>query len=117
MAAYSRDLRQRVVRAYDSGMPVAAVAQRFEVSVAWVYRLVQRRRVTGSIEPRKQIKFRSRALSAAEEARLVFLIAAIFWWAVRSGQFDDLEGPAHRILLDDETPRRKTRIEPSKTEQ
>jgi len=47
---------------------------------------------------------------------LVFLIAAIFWWAVRSGQFDDLEGPAHRILLDDETPRRKTGIEPSKME-
>jgi cbb3-type cytochrome oxidase maturation protein len=28
-------------------------------------------------------------------------VAALFW-AVRSGQFDDLEGPAHRILVDDE---------------
>lgn len=27
-------------------------------------------------------------------------VAALFW-AVRSGQFEDLEGPAHRILLDD----------------
>lgn len=35
---------------------------------------------------------------------LVFLIAAVFWWAVRSGQFDDLEGPAHRILMDDDRP-------------
>ncbi|TDY04102.1 cbb3-type cytochrome oxidase assembly protein CcoS [Thiohalophilus thiocyanatoxydans] len=26
-------------------------------------------------------------------------------WAVRSGQFDDLEGPAHRILMDDDDPR------------
>jgi transposase len=76
MAAYSQDLRERVVRARDSGMPVAAVAARFEVSVAWVYRLVQRRRETGSIEPRKQTKFRSRSLSAAEEARLGFLITA-----------------------------------------
>lgn len=76
MAAYSRDLRQRVVRARDSGMPVAAVAARFEVSVAWVYRVLQRRRVTGSIEPRKQTKFRGRALSTAEEARLEFLITA-----------------------------------------
>ena len=25
-----------------------------------------------------------------------------FMWAVRSGQFDDLEGPAHRILMDDD---------------
>jgi cbb3-type cytochrome oxidase maturation protein len=33
---------------------------------------------------------------------LVFVIGAIFWWAVRSGQFDDLEGPAHRILMDDD---------------
>ena len=34
---------------------------------------------------------------------LAFLIGALFWWAVRNGQFDDLEGPAHRILMDDET--------------
>jgi cbb3-type cytochrome oxidase maturation protein len=33
---------------------------------------------------------------------LVFLIGAIFLWAVRAGQFDDLEAPAHRILLDDD---------------
>ena len=34
---------------------------------------------------------------------LVALIAAVFWWSVRSGQFDDLEGPAHRILADDDS--------------
>ncbi|ROR34454.1 cbb3-type cytochrome oxidase assembly protein CcoS [Inmirania thermothiophila] len=28
--------------------------------------------------------------------------AGVLIWAARSGQFDDLEGPAHRILLDDE---------------
>ena len=33
---------------------------------------------------------------------LVFLIGGVFWWALRRGQFDDLEGPAHRILMDDE---------------
>ncbi len=33
---------------------------------------------------------------------LVFVIAGLFWWSVRSGQFDDLEGPAHRILMDGE---------------
>lgn len=76
MAAYSLDLRRRVVRACDNGMSVSAVAARFEVSPAWVYRLVQRRRATGSIAPRKQTKFRGRALSADDEARLVFLITA-----------------------------------------
>ena len=35
---------------------------------------------------------------------LVFLIGAAFWWSVRSGQFDDLEGAAHRILADDDSP-------------
>jgi cbb3-type cytochrome oxidase maturation protein len=34
---------------------------------------------------------------------LALLIGAAFWWSVRSGQFDDLEGPAHRILADDDT--------------
>jgi len=35
---------------------------------------------------------------------LVLLIAAVvaFFWAIRSGQFDDLETPAWRILLDDD---------------
>ncbi len=35
---------------------------------------------------------------------LVFVIAAVFWWSVRSGQFDDLEGPGFRILMDDDGP-------------
>jgi cbb3-type cytochrome oxidase maturation protein len=37
---------------------------------------------------------------------LVFLIGAVFWLALRSGQFDDLEGPAFRILADNDTPAR-----------
>jgi len=37
---------------------------------------------------------------------LIIVTAAvfIFFWAVKSGQFDDLEGPAHRILDDDDQP-------------
>lgn len=40
---------------------------------------------------------------------LLFLVAgiAIFFWAVKSKQFDDMEGPAHRILMDDRELRRK----------
>ena len=29
----------------------------------------------------------------------------VFLWAIRSGQFEDLEGPAYRILMDDDDPR------------
>jgi len=36
---------------------------------------------------------------------LVFGIAYAFWWSVKSGQFDDLEGPGFRILMDDDIPR------------
>lgn len=32
----------------------------------------------------------------------VAVIAWVFLWAVKSGQFEDMEGPAHRILLDDD---------------
>ncbi len=31
----------------------------------------------------------------------------VFFWAVRSGQYDDMEGPAHRILDDDDWPEKK----------
>jgi len=33
---------------------------------------------------------------------LVVIIIAAYLWAVKSGQFDDLEGPAHQILMDDD---------------
>lgn len=39
---------------------------------------------------------------------LVFVIGALFWWSLRTGQYDDLEGPAYHILFDDQDePRRK----------
>lgn len=33
---------------------------------------------------------------------LVTLAIFIFGWAVKNGQYDDLEGPAHSILFDDD---------------
>lgn len=38
---------------------------------------------------------------------VVFLIAIAFWWSLRNGQFDDLEGPGYRILMDDDKAREK----------
>ena len=35
---------------------------------------------------------------------LVAAMVAGFIWASKSGQFDDLEGPAHRILMDKDEP-------------
>lgn len=40
-------------------------------------------------------------LSVAVVMGLILLLL----WATRDGQFDDLEGPSHRILMDDDLPR------------
>jgi len=31
---------------------------------------------------------------------LVFFVGLAFWWSLKSGQYDDLEGPGYRILMD-----------------
>ena len=33
---------------------------------------------------------------------LALVSVVVFFWAARSGQYDDMEGPAHRILDDDD---------------
>jgi len=75
MAPYSMDLRTRVLRDWDAGMDADAVATKYQVSRAWVHRLQQRRRETGSIAPRKQTRFRPPIL-AAVEPQLAALITA-----------------------------------------
>ena len=41
---------------------------------------------------------------------LVGLAVAAFFWAVRSGQFDDLDSPAMSVVLDDDSrPARENR--------
>ena len=75
MAPYSMDLRERVARAWDTTGDAEDVAATFGVSRAWVHRLVQRRRETGSLAPRRQTTFRTRVL-AGQESRLAALIAA-----------------------------------------
>lgn len=36
---------------------------------------------------------------------LVFVTGAVFWLALRGGQFDDLESPGLNVILDDDKPR------------
>ena len=35
---------------------------------------------------------------------LVFVIGAVFWLALKGGQFDDLESPGLNVVLDDDKP-------------
>jgi cbb3-type cytochrome oxidase maturation protein len=46
----------------------------------------------------------------------VLLIILGVLWSIKSGQFDDLEGPAERILMDDDDPLLPTRRLSSKDE-
>ena len=66
MAAYSLDLRTRVLDDWDAGLKADDVAAKYRVSRAWVHRLVQRRRETGEIGPRPQTRFRAQALAGRE---------------------------------------------------
>ena len=50
-AAYSQDLRDRVLAARDRGLKTKQVAQVFAVSRAWVRRVMQRRRESGRTAP------------------------------------------------------------------
>jgi len=51
-AAYSQDLRDRILWASDRGMKTIQIARVFDVSPAWVRRVKQRRRENGQTRPR-----------------------------------------------------------------
>jgi cbb3-type cytochrome oxidase maturation protein len=36
---------------------------------------------------------------------LIAFLAYLFYWSVKSGQFDDLTGPGEAILMDDDAPK------------
>ena len=55
MKTYSMDLRERVVQACDKKVGRRKeIAELFGVSTAWIRRLLQRRRETGGIAPKKR---------------------------------------------------------------
>ena len=71
MKAYSTDLRQRVVAAYDAREGTQEqLATRFAVSVSWVRKLLRQRRATGSIEPRPRGGGHAPAFDPASDVRL-----------------------------------------------
>ena len=75
-AAYSMDLRTRVLKDSDGGLSSKELAERYHVSRAWVDALKQRRRETGAFAPLRPVKFRGRALATTDLDRLAALVAA-----------------------------------------
>ncbi|MCF6760272.1 cbb3-type cytochrome oxidase assembly protein CcoS [Pseudomonas fragi] len=45
---------------------------------------------------------------------IVAICIFIFFWAVDSGQYDDLDSPAHSILFDDQDPQHTAAVEEAK---
>src|SRR5262245_53667623 len=53
MDAYSMDLRERVAADCDAGkLSQPAIAEKYDVSVSFITKLLRRRRETGSLEPK-----------------------------------------------------------------
>ena len=77
MKAYSMDhLRQRVVEAVDEGKRTKwEISLLFKVSPAWIRRLLQRRRQTGSIEPKKRDYSASGKVDEAVRQQLAKLVS------------------------------------------
>jgi len=74
MRAYSLDLRQRIVEAYQRGEgSQAQLAQRFAVSDSFIEKLLHRLRTTGSIAPAAH-SGRPRSVAPTEEPLLCALI-------------------------------------------
>ena len=52
--AYSQDLRDKILAAFDAGEPAGEVADRFDVSVSYIYKADLRRRHLGDTCPGPQ---------------------------------------------------------------
>ena len=88
--SYSQDLRDRVIRAVDGGVAARQVAVIFGVSIAYVYKALIRRRLTGDSgpnpnpnrghRPRKLSPDQEQALSAHVRSRPGITLAQTQTW-------------------------------------
>jgi transposase len=72
MAAYSQDLRERVLRGLERGEGATSIARRLEVSVRWVYQVKDRYEGNGERAARK--------LGGYRRSRIAGLEACIRGW-------------------------------------
>jgi transposase len=72
--AYSMEFRRAVAKAYDECGSSLEVAEMFACSASWVRRLIQRRRLSDSLEPLPQFRPDTRVLREAEDEQLAALI-------------------------------------------
>jgi transposase len=118
MDAYSEDLRQRVVQACDEGILTRQeIADQFHVSTAWIRRLLQRRRETGSISALPGGRGPQRKLRDAQLGRLAQLVekrpAATLAELRKSARLRCSLATIHRALKSLGLSFKKSRYEPA----
>lgn len=72
--AYAMEFRKAVAKAYDECGSSLEVAEMFDCSASWVRRLIQRRRLTDSLDPLPQRRPDTRVLREAAHEQLRALI-------------------------------------------
>ena len=75
MAAYSQDLRERVLRALDRGDRPTEIARRFEVSRIWVYQVRGRLQKMGGRSSLRIGGYRKSRLAASEQQLRTWIAA------------------------------------------
>ncbi len=61
--AYSNDLRERVIKSYESGISKKEILDIFIISLDTLNRWIRKYKETGSIEPYKRTKYRAKKFS------------------------------------------------------
>src|SRR5215218_5805921 len=74
MSSYSVDLRERIIKAWDSGKRQAWIAATFSVSVSSIKRYISRYKATGSVAPTHQGREQP-LIQASDEAAIRALVA------------------------------------------
>lgn len=70
MKAYSNDLRKRIIAARNNGDKINDIAERFSVSVRFIYSLLRLFRMTGSYEAKKNSGGAPRKISSEDEEKI-----------------------------------------------
>lgn len=76
MKAYSTDLRKRIIKAWQTGQSQARIADRYEVSLSTVKRVIRQYRREGHVEPKLCGAWARQLGTPAELAELEAQLAA-----------------------------------------
>jgi len=102
----SGDLPERVLAAVDGGLPSKSVAERFGVSLSFIYKALKRRRLTGETSARaqrNQQEFKLAAYHEAIQAAVVLrpdaTLEELRGWLIETHEVEASLGLMHNTLI------------------